>query len=265
MANRQVMKLLGSKRTRPGNVEFYRCPGCAHCSEILQGSSDGLAVCNRCRKHFSVTQFKQVRRRRRIAVCGLCGADVPLTPSYEGGLGHFCPKCDNYVAIRYGNQLVHPKRILQFDWNKSTRAQAVPVGGGVAFALCRSRKDFLVVTLLEVLAREEDSRFMTVREDDHKAGLLIIPRKRKYGGFLVWTEDDGHAVLRQIFVVPRERRQGRGGAALRYWVETYADRISPDFGVESPNGKGRDLLIGLGYASARGEQIIGHKCYFVRG
>src|SRR5207245_7533103 len=105
----------------------------------------------------------------------------------------------------------------------------------------------------------------TVSEDDHKAGLLLIPRKRKYGGFLVWTDDKEHAVLRQIFVVPRERRRGRGRAALRYWVETYANRISHQFGVESPNGNAQSLLISLGYASAEGGQIIGHKCHFVRG
>lgn len=264
-ANRQIMKLVGWKRTRVGTIEFHKCPSCAHCSEILRRDADGLAVCDRCSKHFDLTRFRKARQKRIIAVCGLCGADVPLTPAYEGGLGHFCPKCDNYVAFRYGHHFLHPATILRLQWNESARARAVRLPGGLRFALCRSARDYLVVTLLGVFANAEDSRFMTVRKREHRAGLLFISRRRKYAGFLVWTENEKHAVLRQIFIVPAERRGGRGKTALRYWVETFADRISPEFGVESPNERGQGLLVSLGYARWEGKQIVGHKCYFVRG
>jgi len=49
-------------------------------------------------------------------------------------------------------------------------------------------RDFLVLKVLQAIATEENERFLFGRPKEHEAGLLLGCRRRKYLGFLVWTE-----------------------------------------------------------------------------
>ena len=262
-----VMKVGGWKRTKIGYVLFYRCPECAKCQEMILRDANGQAECFACDKKFPHDSFVQVRLRRKIVVCSRCSADVPLTPSYFGvvGLGYICSECHSYVAVAYGMQAVNPTTVLKPNWNPIVWKRCEVVDKNTAFTVCRTRRDYLVVQLLQAMVKEEDSRFLFVREKDQLAGLYVDIARRKYLGFLVWNVADAHAVLRQVFIVPGERRRGLALRLVDFWVARYADKVNTTFGIESPNEKALNLHIKLGHIVQEGDSVRGVKCFFVQG
>jgi len=206
-----------------------------------------------------------VKRRRIIADCAGCGREVPLIPCNCGALGYICSSCSNYVAICYGRQAVQPSLVLDVDWNPTiwNRAEIIRTAE-LSFVRCKTTKDYLVVQVLQAVVKEEDSRFLFVRPKEHWAGLLLDSNKRKYLGFLVWTEDKC-AVLRQVFIVEDERRKGHAKTLVKFWVERYADRLNEKFGIESPNEQAMKLHIKLGHVKVEGDSHVGVKCFLVFG
>jgi len=118
---------------------------------------------------------------------------------------------------------------------------------------------------LQVLAKHEESGFLFGEQSEHEAGLLLRESdSERYVGYLIWTEEDDAAIVRQIFIKPEERRQGLAAAALQFWVERFGG-VPQRFGVESPNERTLGLLVKLGYARRQNGGVIGDKCFFVRG
>lgn len=261
----QPLQLLGALSIERGRVPFLVCPHCAARSESLLQDAKGLLVCNRCQSHAAVDAFVVLQLDRRIAVCAGCRSRIPLTPDYAAALGFLCPRCRNYVALHYGRGAVQPRLVLDVRWNPDLRPRARRVIGGLRFVLCRSKRDETVLNALQVRAKAEEPSFRFGRLDQHEAALLLVGSgKGRYAGYIVWTVD-AHAVLRQIFIFPRERRRGLARAAMMYWAVNHAEPVASRFGIESPNKKSMNLLVRLGYAKRAGRRVVGDKCFFVLG
>jgi GNAT superfamily N-acetyltransferase len=180
-------------------------------------------------------------------------------------IGWMCAECGNYVAVYYKGHAIQPGEALNTEWNAALYKRADPVGKDTMLLRCGTRKDFLIVRLIQVAAKNEDSRLLSVRQGEQGAGLYFDKRRKKYLGFVVWSADSDHAVLRQIYIVPDERRKGLASELVSFWVEHYADKVSNKFGIEDPNGKAQQLHIKLGHATLEGDSVRGVKCFFVSG
>jgi GNAT superfamily N-acetyltransferase/DNA-directed RNA polymerase subunit RPC12/RpoP len=245
---------------------MYRCRSCGHYQEILYGGGEeGKYQCFQCGKQLAEQEFGEAKRERTVVVCASCGRAVPLMPSTFGfaGLGFICSGCSNYVAVLHGTHFVNPSDVLTIDWNPtvSRRGEAMP--SGLSFVVCKTMKDFLVLRVLQAIVKEEDSRFLFGSPNEQEAGLLLDSKRRKYLGFLVWTEAD-YAVLRQMFVVEDERGKGLAEQMVTFWVEHHADRLNEKFGIEAPNEKALSLHLKLGHIKAQGDSYIGVKCFWVQ-
>jgi GNAT superfamily N-acetyltransferase len=260
----QAVKVKGWNARKLTAMQFYQCPGCGSCQEMLWITEDGACECYRCEKKFPRQEFKGAMRRRTVVVCASCTRGVELVSSNFGmaGLGFICSGCSNYVAVLYGNRFANPTSVLDVGWNPTVFARGKCVSPeSLRFVRCRTEKDFLVLKVLQAIVKEEDSRFLFVRkEEQHRAALLFDCRKRRYLGFLVWTEDK-FAVLRQIFVVEDERRQGYAEKMLTFWMENYADRLHERFGIEAPNERALSLHLKLGHLRVDGDSYVGIKCF----
>lgn len=245
-------------------LEFYRCPGCGQTQESICWASDNKAQCYSCNRKFPKGAFTSAKVKRSVAACRDCGAEVPLTPANFGfaGLGFLCSSCGNYVAVCYGTHNVDPTEVLRPAWNPLLYKRSDRIDRNLAFARCRTVKDFLIVRVLQAMAKEEDSRFMFVREGEHSAGLLLDRATGRYLGFIIWNVSAGHAILRQVFIIPDKRRRGFAERLVVYWVSRYADELSNRFGVESPNDKAANLHIKLGHMAEEGDHLKGIKCFF---
>lgn len=210
-------------------------------------------------------EFRESKRERTTVVCAKCGREVTLLPSTFGiaGLGFICSGCHNYVAVLYGTHFVNPSAVLTAKWNPTVYRRAEPMASGLSFLVCKTMKDFLVLKVLQAIVKEEDSRFLFGRPNEHEAGLLLDFKRRKYLGFLVWTEGE-YAVLRQMFIVEDERRRGLAQQMVEFWVEHHADRLNERFGIEAPNEKALSLHLKLGHINAKGDSYVGVKCFRVQ-
>jgi GNAT superfamily N-acetyltransferase len=221
--------------------------------------------CFGCHQYFHKEAFRAAKVRRAVVECRHCSVQVSLTPSNLAltGVGYICQSCNNFVAVRYGRQSVDPTVVLDQAWNQTLWARGEPVHNTLKFTRCSTKKDLLVVRLMQVMAKEEDDRFLFVREYEHTVGLYYDFSGGSYIGFILWSVTDGHAVLRQVFVAPEERRKGLAAKLIAFWVTHYADKVNDTFGIESPNDKALRLLIKLGHAVRDGDSIRGVKCFFV--
>jgi hypothetical protein len=263
----KALKLVGWKSKKTTYLEFYRCPGCGHTQETIFWGAHKKAECFSCHEKFPKDAFALTKVRRVVAECRECGADVPFTPNNYGfaGLGYICSECGNYVAVSYGMRTIDPSEALKPAWNPTMRERGERVDGTLVFTNCRSKKDYLIVKLLQAMAKEEESSFMFVRDDEHSVGILLDAMTGKYLGFVAWNVSGQHAVLRQIFIVPDERRKGLASRMVTFWVEHYADKVSEKFGIESPNEKAVSLHTTLGHVRIEGDSVIGVKCFRVVG
>jgi GNAT superfamily N-acetyltransferase len=262
--NRPRKPFVGWNSKAMTSVEFYRCSQCEHLQEVIFGT-DGMFECFGCHQHFHKEAFHAAKVQRAVVECRHCSVQVSLTPSNLAltGVGYICQSCNNFVAVRYGRQSVDPTVVLDLAWNPTLQARGEPVHNALQFIRCRTKKDLLVVRLMQVMAKEEDERFLFVREDEHTVGLYCDFSGGSYIGFILWTVTDGHAVLRQVFVAPEERRKGLAARLISFWVTHYADTVNATFGIESPNDKALRLHIKLGHAVRDGDSIRGVKCFFV--
>ncbi len=261
-------RLAGWKSKKKALLEFYRCPKCRGTQELLLPDENDTAQCFDCDKSFPKDKFGRAKVRRTVVECGKCGSEVPMTPSYANalGIGYICSNCNSFVAVEYGTQLLDPVVLLKESWNTDVEKGSIPVDSDLAFFKCRTKKDYLIVQTLQILAREEEKSFRSVTADgSFSAHLLFDTGKRKVVGFLVWNIEWKHAILRQIFIVPDERRRGLAERLVVFWVKEYADKISNIFGIEAPNEKARSLHAKLGHIKIDGDSATGIKCFFAPG
>jgi hypothetical protein len=261
----QVLRVEGWRSRRIAGVPFYRCPDCGDCQDMLFFvDPNGAVECLACHKANPRSAFATIKRKRVIAQCAHCGEEVPFIPSTAGILGPLCPsvECSNYVAVAYGNTYLEPRLVLDPKWNGGLRHRSERVAGGLFLAPCRSKRDYLVLSVLQVLAKQDDSRFKFANPGEHRSAVCLDAMRRKYVGFLIWTEDKT-AVLRQLFVVKGERRKGHASKMVTFWIERYANRLGDQFGIEGPNEAALKLHIKLGHVRIEGGEAAGIKCHFV--
>ncbi len=259
----QVLRVEGSRSRRIGRVRFYRCPGCGDCQDLLLPDSKGMVQCFTCKESRRQSEFDVIGKRRIIATCALCGDEVPFVPATAGLIGPLCSKfeCSNYLAVAYANTFLEPSLVLDPIWNRCLHDREQSISGRFYMARCRSKRDQTVLRVLQVLAMQDDHRFKFGDLDEHCSALCFDNKKRKYIGFLIWSENKT-AILRQLFVVKDERRKGRASSMVTFWVEHYAKAKSDKFGIEGPNEAALKLHAKLGHIKIRGSQAIGINCYF---
>jgi GNAT superfamily N-acetyltransferase len=118
---------------------------------------------------------------------------------------------------------------------------------------------------MQAMARDERVTFMVPCLQEQRCDLLFHIPRRVILGYILWSNDGTEATLRQIFVLPSERRRGIAASILRFWVTNYADPIGARFAAESPNEKSFALLVKLGYATEDRDRTDQTKCFFVTG
>lgn len=263
--NKKKLKLEGWKSKNIGNVGFFQCPYCGHCVEGIYIKENNMVKCYKCKKRFHKDKFKIVTLKKPVVICKVCGTEVSLTPGnvdISGGYSYLCPKCMNHVAIKFKNYVLQPQTVMTLKWNKDIVNRSLQLENNLFFATCKDKKDFLVLRIMQLMAKKERTFFLYIREKEQKAGLVFDIKKQKYIGFAVWTEGK-NAILRQIFVVKDKRLKGYGTKLLKFWVENFAEKINDRFGLESPTGETLKILVKLGYGKNEGEHIKGIKCFFI--
>jgi GNAT superfamily N-acetyltransferase len=259
----QVLRIEGWRSRRIARVTFYRCPECGDCQDVLFAGRNGTVKCLACNKSSLRNAFTVGTKRRVIAQCAHGGDEVPFVPSTAGIVGPLCPnlECSNYVAVAYGNTYVEPRLVLDPRWNRGLRDRAERVAGGLLLVRCKSKRDYIVLKVLQVLAKQDDARFKFANPSEHRSAVCFDAKRRKYLGFLIWTEDKT-AVLRQLFVVKRERRKGHASKMVTFWIERFAKSLGGQFGIEGPNEAALGLHVKLGHVRIEGSNAVGVKCHF---
>jgi predicted acetyltransferase len=263
--NKKSLKLEGWKLKKMGDVGFLQCPYCGYCFEGIGVNKDGTVECYKCKERFPVDELKRVTLKRPVVICKICGAEVSLTQEnldMLGGYSYMCPRCMNHVAIKFKNYVIQPQTVMNLKWNRTIKNRATQIENDLSFATCEDKKDILILKIMQLMAKKEDTGFLYIRENEQKAGLVFDDKKEKYVGFISWTENK-NPILRQIFIIKDERRKGYATKVLTFWVDNFSDKISDKFGIESPNEKSQNLLVRLRYAKIEGENIKGLKCFFV--
>jgi GNAT superfamily N-acetyltransferase len=239
---------------------FYKCPHCSHAQESLCYGKDELASCWTCKQRVPINDFGTAKVRRWAAICANCNESISLTPRNLSGPFYICWKCENVVAVHHGNhRVVSPEQVLRLDWNPEMIARSQTVGNW-RWSVCRTKKEHLVARLLFLLASEEESGFIYGLESEHHTMLAF--NDEQYLGYLFWSDNrsasagEKEPVLRQIFVRAEFRRRGIGATMVQTWAEQLALPVAPRFGVESPNGHTRRILVRLGYAHTDGESDL---------
>jgi GNAT superfamily N-acetyltransferase len=259
-----MLRVEGSRSRRIGRVKFYRCPVCGDCYDALSVDQNGLAKCFACNQSSPGTAFARIMKKRVLGRCAHCDAEVPFVPSTTGLIGPMCSNfaCSNYLAVAFGRAFLEPDRVLDPNWNRGLRDRAQCVSAGLLFARCRTKKDQTVLQMLQVLAKQDDERFKFGDPKDFRSALCFDAKRRKYLGFLIWTESKA-AILHQLFVVRDERRKGIASKMVKFWIENYAKRLGERFGIEGPNEAALKLHVKLGHIKIKGSNAIGVKCHFV--
>ena len=238
---------LGGWRVIKATVfRFWQCPHCGQGRDSMYGAIGEPVRCYGCHGLFSEDLWIDAKRLGRAAVCGGCDAEVPIhrqTLRIDTGLHHVCSSCGNVVAVVCGNDLVQPQDVLRPEWLPTLLRRAAKVGE-LTFGECRSMREFAAARLLNLMARDDDDRFIYGTDHEHRVGLLLDDSG--YIGYIMWT-DRTAPVLRQIFVVPQRRRRGIGALLTEYWAQRFVFPRHEFFGIEGPNEKSIGLLIKLGY------------------
>lgn len=117
-------------------------------------------------------------------------------------------------------------------------------------------------------ARRESGRsigiplFLKVNSRDFTVYLLY--KGGEAIGYAAWNlDEDGTPTLRQIYIVPEERRKGYGAHLLLESKRLFND--PPTFYVESPNYATCCMLVKLGFAERDGDLFTGKNIHFVTG
>ncbi|NOR85257.1 GNAT family N-acetyltransferase, partial [archaeon] len=169
-------------------------------------------------------------------------------------------------TIKFRNRILKPQTVINLNWNNDIKKRAILIEKNLFFSECTSKKDFLILKILQLMGKDEES-FLYIQPKTQKAGLLFDIQKNIYLGFIVWTDkslkNKKYAILRQIFITNEERRKGYGTKLLKFWIKTFADKINERYCIESPNKLSQKMLISLGHAKIEGQYIKAGKCFFI--
>lgn len=259
--------LEGWKSKGLGKEDYLQCPYCNYYSWSFSLKDEKNAHCYSCDKIFPESELKHITKKVTVAVCKVCEEGVALTKTNLDMIGQFnylCFKCHNVVAVKFGSDTLQPATVFDLSWNEEIKNQAIKLEDNTCFSVCKSKKDFLILMIMQLMAKKEGTSFLYVRKKEHKSGIIFDTGANKYIGFLVWSEAQ-KATLRQIYVMEDIRKKGYGTKILKFWVENISDKINEKFVVESPNKISDKMLINLGYARIEGNDLMGVKCLFTRG
>ena len=248
-------KLEGWESKRRGYQNYLQCP---YCGEIDNISSD---KCLLCKRNVTKKEAKQITLKEIYAVCKVCGIEHPLKEIFNG-FGYECYNCKNYIAIKFKNDIIQPKTVMKLNWNKDIIDRAIKINDNISIIICENEKDFLALKFMQRMAYIEGHSFLLIN-DKQNGGLVLDTHKNTYIGYFVWTENK-NAIIRQIFIIKDKRNKGYGTTLVKFWVENIADKLSKEFGVDSPKEFTNEILVKLGYANFEDEkrQIRGIKCFF---
>jgi GNAT superfamily N-acetyltransferase len=246
-------------------VTARRCPGCGNAEVALGVDDEGKCLCPSCRKRFSLASWSVLQHRLQVATCGVCGEAVVLTMGTLDDAGlTICdnPQCRNIIAVRVSSRYLQPQALLSTKWSPALARRAQPLESSrFRVAEVVTSNERLIPLLLCRVAQGERTGFRCWSELGDDMLLLACSDASRYVGYVFSSfDDDGTAVLRHIFVDAAVRGQGLGTRLLRYWAETYALPRRKPFGVESPNGTTKHMLVKLGYARMDGTTMVGLVC-----
>ena len=202
-----------------------------------------------------------VKRVRYGVYCKNCNTEIKITNDNSFGDGYSCFKCSNILLFQYRKQLTDIEEILKLKWNIKSLERCLLINEKRGFVHVNTKKDIMVLKLLQYLAKIEEASFMMFRKNDLKAGLYIDLENNKYIGFLVWSKVTAELRINQIFVLPEYRRNGLGTELIKYWVNNYAKKLGNVFGVETPNNKTTNLLVKVGYYKNSNKTEAEMTCY----
>ncbi len=230
-------------------------------TEDLIGIDKHLWNCYACHRTFSLEQFKQTDVIVEVFRCR-CGEEISATPSNEcGPHAYMCSSCESIVAVSFEGVLRQPDDILRMQLHSALSERAVAIGTELLVAEAASDRDLAPVRLMRDFARQEREPFRSPELSVHRCLILTCKQPNVIGGYLLWTDDDGEATLRQIYVMPSLRRRGFAAALVHHWISVYADKIGARFAIEAPNHKSRNLLLKLGLLNLSSPDLS--KCYSV--
>ena len=198
----------------------------------------------------------------QVIDCKNCDCKMELRPPLLLGIDFSfrafrqCDECSAIVAVRYRGQAVQPEIAIRPSWNPTLIERAVQIGESLYYVDCHTRKNFIAVWLLQVISQHErgcDIEFANRRPD--RAGLLFDPGRDRLIGYVTWTVTDSEGlVLRQLYIVPEERRRGFATKLVRHWVKHEARGT---FDVDNLNYELQQLLVKAGFATVEGDKIRG--------
>jgi len=261
----QILKVSGWKSLRTGPLDYYVCPGCGELSEhdLVWITGDDF-TCLHCDHTFPREAFKRTQKDVTFAVCAQCEHDLPLTLSSRGHVGYLCG-CDNYVAVPFEGHLVQPDEIMTLEWNEGLRARGNPLTATCSASKCETDRDWQVMAVMQVSAKERNPEFKFADKDANKGLLLFDPVTSVYVGYLLWYEKKEFAILNQLFVVPGQRRKGHAEATVKYWLAEHARLLGEQFALESPNESAIALHMKLGHIRRERGYLVGvGGCVFVQ-
>jgi GNAT superfamily N-acetyltransferase/DNA-directed RNA polymerase subunit RPC12/RpoP len=255
----EVLKAKGWKSIGKGPQGFRKCPNCSALSERLTCPDDGYS-CAYCRQRFPLEQFTNAQQEVTFAECSDCGDKVLFTPLSEscpfgGPKGYLCC-CGNYVAVLFEGKPFHPQEIMALSWNHALSDKSIPLSKTCYVGDCETTRDWQVISLLQVGAKEEYSSFRRTTNESNEALLLFDPNTGDYLGYLLWHVVPEYAILAQLFVVPEQRRKGYAEAMVKHWVENCAKPFADIFALEDPNEYAQALHIKLGHLRREGGSLV---------
>lgn len=194
-------------------------------------------------------------RYGEFVLCKICGKKSDYILSGDLCI---CDQCHNITAVHCDEVFFQPKDIILTEWNALSENDDI-INEDLLLKSCSTIRDWLVLKLLQALARNEERGFRPFRLDEHKGELIYHLPTGKCVGYILWSKaDNGFAMLCQIYIIFENRRNKFATLAIKHWVENIANKLNGQFYVDSPNSKSVQILAKLGYLNE------GEKCIIVR-
>lgn len=267
-------RLDGYEKIKITDIKEYPCPVCNINMNWWTTNETGISHCPRCSASFKDDEIKPIMVKRKMIRCNVCGLENYASAVRKEDF--MTCLCKNVMAIKYNKDLVWPKTILTKQWNEDRLKNNMDDGDihflqiqnlFPRFLFCQTEKDFIVLRLLQTLAKQDDSSFNYYNKDSRNKVMIIYYTSFYYPyiGYIIWTpgKDNEKPILRQCLVLEEHRKKGYGTAILKYWHE-YILKQS-DFVVESANEITGHILVKLNYATSNSDgSIHGLKCTFIQ-
>jgi len=221
--------------------------------------SKGKANCYKCNQASRISAFKSVLRKRKSVFCANCNAEISLTPENSFGYGYSCCQCNNILGFEYNNQLIAIDTVLNANWNYDLFDRSIRINQFRYFANVITKKDILVIRMMQLFAMNDEPSFVKFRKDDLYGGILVDNIRKLYIGYIVWSNIDNELRLNQIYIDRKYRKKGYASELIKFWLNAFLEKGNSKFLVESPNRLTVNLLNKLGYLNNKDPSKI--TCY----